>query len=253
MNSMTTGLICTGCVFGGALLGMWLSTLLPDHHLRGNSKDAVKVGGGMIATLTALILGLLVGSAKSSFDLVQNGITQSGAKINLIDRVLTEYGPEAKAVREQLRRSVAAVIEMVWPNPKTGVTGLTKLERASGVEVFQSKLRELAPQTDTQRVLLAQALQLSNDVSQTRWLLIEQEQSALPTVLLVILVFWLTMLHLSIGLFAERNATVIIVLLIGALSVSAAIFLILEMNHPLEGMIQVSGAPMRKALELIGQ
>jgi hypothetical protein len=153
--------------------------------------------------------------------------SQSGAKIILIDRVLAEYGPEAKAVREQLRRSVAAVIEMVWPNSKTGVTGLTKLERASGVEVFQSKLRELAPQTDTQRVLLAQALQLSNDVSQTRWLLIEQEQSALPTV--------------------------ISVLLIGALSVSVAIFLILEMNHPLEGMIQVSGTPMRKALELIGQ
>ena len=252
MSSVMTGLVCTGCIFGGSLLGMWLGGILPDHHLSGNSKEAVKVGGGMIATLTALILGLLVSSAKSSFDVVQTGITQGGAKIILIDRVLAEYGPETKAVREQLRRSVAAGIETVWPDVKTGTTGLTALERASGMEVLQSKLRALTPENDSQRLLLAQALQLSNDLAQTRWLLIEQEQSALPTMLLVILLLWLTMLHLSIGLFAERNATVIIVMLVGALSVSAAIFLILELNHPLEGMIQVSGAPMRKALEFLG-
>jgi len=121
------------------------------------------------------------------------------------------------------------------------------------MEMIQAKLRSLTPTTDAQRQLLSQAEQISNDMLQARWLLIEQAQSALPMPFLVVLLFWLTMLFLSFGLFAPRNATVIIVLLIGAMSVSGAVFIILEMNHPLRGMIKVSSAPMRKALEHLGQ
>jgi Protein of unknown function (DUF4239) len=227
--------------------------LLPEHHLRDTSKDTVKVVAGMIATLSALVLGLLVGSAKSSFDTTSTAITQGGAKIILLDRVLATYGPETKDAREQLRSAVVAGIEMFWPEEKTRGSGLAGFERASGMEMVQAKLRELTPATDAQRQLLSQAEQISNDMLQARWLLIEQAQSALPVPFLVVLLFWLTMLFLSFGLFAPRNATVIIVLLIGAMSVSGAIFIILEMNHPLRGMIKVSSAPMRKALEHLGQ
>ena len=121
------------------------------------------------------------------------------------------------------------------------------------MELVQAKLRELTPVTDVQRQLLAQALQISSDLLQSRWLLIEQTTTALPTPFLVMLLFWLTMLHMSFGLFAPRNSTVIIVLLVCALSVSGAIFLILEMTHPLTGFIKVSSAPMLKALEHLGQ
>src|SRR6184192_3282319 len=253
MNSLTIGLISVGCIFGGALLGLFLQGLLPEHHFRDNSKDAVKVVAGTIATLAALVLGLLVGSAKSSFDATSTAITQSGAKIILLDRVLAAYGPETKDVREQLRRAVAAGIEMFWPEEKAGGSGLAGFERANAMEVVQAKLHELKPATDVQRQLLSQAEQISNDMLQARWLLIEQAQSALPVPFLVVLLFWLTMLFLSFGLFAPRNATTITVLLISALSVSGAIFIILEMNHPLQGMIKVSSAPMRKALEHLGQ
>lgn len=232
---------------------MLLQGLLPEHHLRDTSKDTVKVVAGMIATLAALVLGLLVGSAKSSFDATNTAITQSGAKIILLDRVLAAYGPETKDAREQLRGAVAAGIEMFWPEEKNVGSGMTAFERANAMEMIQAKLRSLTPATDTQRQLLSQAEQLSNDMLQARWLLIEQAQSVLPVPFLVVLLFWLTMLFLSFGLFAPRNATVIIVLLIGAMSVSGAIFIILEMNHPLRGMIKVSSAPMRKALEHLGQ
>lgn len=253
MNSLTIGLISAGCIFGGVLLGLLLRSLLPDHHLRDDSKDTVKLGAGMLATLVALVLGLLIGSAKSSFDTMNAGITQSGAKIILLDRMLATYGPETKAVREQLRRSVAAGIEMVWPEEKTGLPGLTAFERANGMEVVQAKLRELTPATDAQRQLLAQAQQISGELLQARWLLIEQARNALPLPFLVVLLFWLTMLYASFGLFAPGNATVITVLLICAVSVSAAIFLIFELNRPLSGMIKVSSAPMLKALEHLGQ
>jgi Protein of unknown function (DUF4239) len=253
MTSLTIALICAGCIFGGVLLGMWLRHLLPDHHLSSDSKDTVKLGAGMIATLSALVLGLLVSSAKSTFDTVGSEITQSAAKVILLDRVLANYGSATKDVREKLRSSTAAGIAAIWPEKKTAVSGMATFEQASGMEQVQAKLRELTPATDAQRQLLSQAQQISGELLQFRWLVIEQTQNALPLPFLVMLVCWLTMLHMSFGLFAPRNATVIMVLLLCALSVSGAVFLILEMNHPLSGFIKVSSAPMLKALEHLGQ
>src|SRR5205823_2648549 len=178
---------------------------------------------------------------------------QSVSIIILLDRVLAAYGPETKDHHEQRRRAVAAGIEMFWPEEKTAGSGMATFEKTNAMEKIQEKLRDLKPATDAQRQLLSQAEQISNDMLQARWLLIEQAQSSLPLVFLVVLLFWLTMLHLSFGLFAPRNWTVFAVLLISALSVSGAIFIILEMNHPLQGMIKVSSAPMRKALEHLGQ
>jgi len=253
ISSLIIGSISVGCVFGGALLGLFLQGLVPGHHLRDESKDTVKVVAGTIATLSALVLGLLVGSAKSSFDATNTAVIQNGAKIILLDRALAAYGPETKDVREQLRRTVADGIEMFWPEEGNVASGMRGFERANAMEMIQGKLRDLTPTTDVQRQLLSQAEQISGDMLQARWLLIEQAQSVLPAPFLVVLLFWLAMLHLSFGLLAPRNATVITVLLISALSVSGAIFIILEMNHPLDGMIKVSSAPMRKALEHLGQ
>ncbi len=253
MNSTDIALVGAGCIFGGALLGIYLRIRLPDHHLSNDSKDTVKLCAGMIATLSALILGLLVSSAKGTFDTMNAEITSGASKIILLDRVLANYGPQAGSAREQLRRTTAAGIEVMWPEHKTGVPGLTAFERANGMELVQARLRELVPATDAQRQLLDQARQIANDLLQSRWLLIEQTTNALPLPFLVMLLFWLTMLHLSFGLFAPCNATVIIVLLLSALSVSGAVFLILEMNHPLSGVIQVSSAPLLKALEHLGQ
>ena len=253
MSSQTIFLISSGCIFGGALLGLLLHGLLPEPHLRDASKDTVKVGAGMIATLSALVLGLLVGSAKNTFDTAEAEMTQGSAKIILLDRLLADYGPETKAAREQLRRTVATQIEDLWPEEKTGVSGLAAFERTNGLEAVQMTLLKVMPTTDAQRQLFAAAQQICGDLRQTRWLLVEQTQSPIPIPFLVVLLFWLTVLHVSFGMLAPRNATVIAVLLICALSVSGAIFMILEMSHPLDGMIKVSSAPMRKALEHLGQ
>jgi len=253
MSSQTIFLISAGCIFGGALVGMLLHGLLPEPHLRDASKDTVKVGAGMIATLSALVLGLLVGSAKNTFDTAEAEMTQGSAKIILLDRLLADYGPETKAAREQLHRTVATQIEDLWPEEKTGVSGLAAFERTNGLEAVQMTLLKVMPTTDAQRQLFAAAQQICGDLRQTRWLLVEQTQSPIPIPFLVVLLFWLTVLHVSFGMLAPRNATVVAVLLICALSVSGAIFMILEMSHPLDGMIKVSSAPMRKALEHLGQ
>ncbi len=207
----------------------------------------------MIATLSALVLGLLVGSAKNTFDTAEAEMTQGSAKIILLDRLLADYGPETKAAREQLRRTVATQIGDLWPEEKTGALGLAAFERTNGLEAVQMTLLKVMPTTDAQRQLFAAAQQICGDLRQTRWLLVEQTQSPIPIPFLVVLLFWLTVLHVSFGMLAPRNATVVAVLLICALSVSGAIFMILEMSHPLDGIIKVSSAPMRKALEHLGQ
>jgi hypothetical protein len=252
-ESLVLGLISAGCIFGGVLLGLLLRRLLPDQHLQDESKDTIKLGAGMVATVSALVLGLLVASAKTSFDTTQEEITQRAAKFIFLDRLLADYGPETKDTREQLRRTVAATIEILWPQKNNGTAGLTEYERLNGTQITQLTLFKLTPTTDAQRQLYATAQQLLTDLRQSRWVLIQRSQHVIPIPFLVVLLFWLTMLHISFGLFAPRNGTVITVLLISAVSISGAIFIILDMTHPLQGVIKVSSAPMRKALEHLGQ
>ena len=236
------------------LLGMFLRAVLPEHHLSDESKDVVKLGTGMIATLAALVIGLLISSAKGSFDTMNSGLIQSGSKIILLDRVMAQYGPETKEVRDQLRRGIASAIEQIWPEERTGQTEVKVLDPRTGLEALQDKLRQLSPQNDAQRWLQSRALQVSGDIAETRWLLLEQRgQSSLPMPFFVMLVSWLVIIFFSFGLFSPRNTTVIVVLLLCALSTAGALYLIQELDRPFEGLITISSAPMQNALAYLGQ
>ena len=253
MSSLTIGLISAGCIVSAVFFGFLLQRVLPKHHLSADSKDTVKLSAGLLATMTALVLGLLVSSAKSSFDATSTGIVQAGARIIMFDRVLANYGPETKEVRAQLRDSVVTMIDRIWLGDKGRAGGLRAFEMGTEIGAMQGKLRELRPQNGEQQQLLSQALQISSDFAQGRWVLIEQMQSKLPIPLLVVLVLWVAILFVSFAMFAPRNGTVLTALLICALSVSSAIGLVLELNRPLDGIIRVSDAPLRKVFEFIGK
>jgi hypothetical protein len=241
-------------MFAGALAGLVLQRLLPRHHLSPGSQDVVKLGAGVIATVTALVLGLLISSAKGTFDEASSKVTQAGAKVVMLDELLDRYGPETKPVREQLRRSVERILGRIWPSEATAAAGgMAAVEQSSEIRHMQDRLGSLAPSDDAHRQILAQAQQVVSDVGQARWMLIEEAQNALPTALLVVLIFWLAVLFSSFGLSAPQNGTVIVVLFVCACSMAGAIFLILELNHPLDGFIKVSSAPLRKALLIMGR
>jgi hypothetical protein len=251
MDPLIVGLISVVCISIGLLVGLLLENILPAHHLDERSRDTVKIAAGMLATLTALVLGLLVSSAKNSFDAMNTAIASAGAKIVMFDRVLANYGPEATEARQQLRQSVAGAIDRIWSSKKMSPGGLRAAESGTGLDTIQIKLNELIPKNNAQQQLLARAHQIGEDVLQTRLLTIEEQQHVLPPLFLIFLISWLAVLFLSCGLCAPRNFTVIALLLICALSVSSAIFLVLEMDRPLDGVIKASDAPLRKALELI--
>ena len=248
---MSIGWIVLACIFGGALFGMALRLILPEHHLSADSKDVIKLGMALIATMSALVLALLTNSAKSSYDTQRNELTQISANIILLDRVLAHYGPETKEARDLLKLSVAGMIDRIWPENRSGRAELAP--NAAVAEGFFDKIQELSPQNEVQRSLQAQALKMSIDIGQARLLLLEQGGRSIPMPFLVLLVFWVTIIFLSFGLFAPRNATVIATLFLCALSVSGAIFLIMELDRPFGGLIQISSAPLRNAITHLGQ
>jgi hypothetical protein len=254
MSSLAIAAITFACVFGGALLGMFFRTILPEHHLSQDSKDVVKLGMGLIATMAALVLGLLTGSAKSAFDMQDGELKQSAANIILLDRTLAHYGPETKNIRDQIQQAIAYKLAVTWPGDSSGAARVDTSEQTPAVEGIEDEIRALSPQNDAQRALQARALQITGVVLQTRWLVFGQQAgNAIQTPLLVVLVFWLAALFASFGLFAPRNGTVIGVLCVSAMSVSGAILLILEMNQPFQGLVRVSSAPLRYALAHLGK
>jgi hypothetical protein len=254
VSPLVISLIAFGCILGGMIAGMVLRAMLPEHHLSTESKDVVKLGTGMIATLAALVLGLLIASAKDNFETKNIGFVKSGSKIIFLDRVLAQYGPEAKETRDQLRSGVGSAIDQIWKN-KGAVQTETKAFHPNAVlEPLQVKLRQLSPQNDAQRWLLSRALQVSGEIAEECWLLIERRvHSSLPMPLFVMLVIWLVIIFFNFGLLSPRNATVIIVMLICSLSAAASLFMILELDNPLEGLITYSSAPLRNVLVYLGQ
>jgi hypothetical protein len=245
------GWIVLTCVFGGAMLGIALRRILPENHLSTESKDVIKLGVALTSTMSALVLALLISSAKSSYDAQRNEITQMSANIILLDRLLAHYGPETKEARQLVARSAAGIADRIWPERGTESKASESLTPAG--EAFFDKIQELSPQNDVQRALQAQALKTSIDIGQTRLLLLEQGGRSIPMPFLVLLIFWVTIIFLSFGLFAPPNATVIATLFLCALSVSGAIFMIMELDRPFGGLIEISSAPLRGAIARIGK
>jgi hypothetical protein len=250
MSPTSIAWIVLVCVFGGAVLGVVLRTILPQQHLSSDSKDVIKLAMGLTATMAALVLALLIAAAKSSYDAQRSEVTQLAANVILLDRVLAHYGPETKAARDMLGHAAANIVDRIWSEDHSQAA---QGSPAVGGEAFYDEIQELSPRNEVQRLLQTQALKMSIDLGQTRLMLFEQSGRSIPMPFLVLLIFWVTIIYVSFGLFAPPNATVIATLFLCALSVSGAIFLILELDRPFGGLIEISSAPLRNAVAQLGK
>ena len=249
MSPVEVSTIIFFIIFGGAMLGVWLRGILPSNQLDAETKDLVKLRVGLIGTMAALLLGLLVASAKSSYDARSTELTQMAANIILLDRALVHYGPATGEIRGILKIAIGRMIDQVWSKaPNEGV-----LPSQAGGEVVYDKIQELVPRSDAQRAIQSQAESIAINYGQARLLLFAQSGSSISKPFLVVVVFWLSMLFVSFGLFAPRNATAMVTLLVAAISVAGALFLILELDHPFSGLIQISSVPLRNAISVLGR
>ena len=251
MSALAISLIVFLCVFGGAMLGMVLRGYLPEHHQSAESQRIVNLGAGIIGTMAALVLGLLVASAKSTYDAQNNELITVGAKIVMLDRGLALYGSEAKDSRDLLRRTVLQMIQRLWPHEQLPQLDPSTVQSFNPVTLYES-IQRLSPKDEIQRTVKSLAITTMTQVAETRWLMFEQQSMSMSKPLLVILVFWLTVNFFSFGLFAPRNATVIGTLFLCALSVAGAIFLIHELYQPFGGLIQIPSTTLRNALAQLG-
>jgi hypothetical protein len=246
MNPLLLSAIIFALILGGILFGALLRGRLPEHHLSDSSRDVVRLGAGLVATMAALVIGLLISSAKSSFDLHSNQIKQITADIISLDYVLEQYGSDANAIRNQMRAAIAPFADGIWRDRIAGVSA--QYEADAGAEKIYLAVQSLAPQTALQKSLQGRAVQNMDDLMQTRLLLLTETDTAIPLPFLCILTFWLIIIFASYSLYASFNATVMAALSLFALSAACAIFLILQLNEPFSGMLMISSDPLRSAL-----
>lgn len=247
MSAFAIAAIAFASVFGAALSGVLLRRVIPEKHLTEESKDVVKLSMGLVATMTALLLGLLVASAKESYDARKAEVAQMAARIAYLDQSLENYGPAAAQSRVLLRGIVERMIAKVWPATPAAAALADDPSGFRSGRLFNS-IEELTPTSELQQSLKAQALTAASDLGQMRWLLAEQAGSSISTPLLIIVISWLALLFLSFALFSPPNIVVVASLLVAAASVSGGILLVLEMDRPFDGFVRISDEPMRHTL-----
>jgi hypothetical protein len=238
-------------VFCSAMLGMLVSRILPQNHLTDQTKSVVNLSTGVIGTLTALVLGLLIAAAASSFNTKNQEVILIAADVIRMDRLLRRYGPEADGLRDLLRRCTTMKIQDLFAEGTTKAPSLENPSTVALLEELQDRLVAFDASNPNQRWLQSQALQLVSAIAGARWLLAEQSTIGIAVPLLALVVFWLSLLFLSFGLFAPRNATAILALFLCALAVAGAIEMTQELNVPFRGIIRISSKPMKNALDEI--
>jgi hypothetical protein len=249
MNPGLIGAIAVLCSVLGVLAGGCLRTRLPRAHLEGESKEVIKLGIGLTATVTALVLGLVTASTKSAFDAVDTAVKDTATKLLVIDRTLARYGPEAAPIRVELKHVVSERVEMIWPTGAARPASLdpTSAGRAPRVERLVDAIRSLDPGNDLQGALQSRAAGLAEDVLEARWMAMAGTGSSVPVLFLVVVMSWLTLIFAIYGMFAD-NRTAISVLFVCAFSIGSALFLVLELDAPFDGLIQVAADPLRYAI-----
>lgn len=252
MNTEIISLVILGCVVGAVLIGSVLRRILPEDHFSTDTKETVKLAMGLLATMAALLLGLLVASAKSSHDNARSEVIQMAAKVVFLDRVLTGYGPESAEVRALLRNAIEQLAHHSTQLPNVNTHVNLAPDPQAGNAIYLA-IQQLTPRDEMQRNLKAQATTLAVELGQHRTLLMAQSIPSISMPLLVVVVCWLVVIFAGFSVIAPRNVISTTALMVSALSAAAAIFLILELDRPFSGLLRISNQPVMNVLEHLGK
>ena len=248
MSSLLISLLSATIIFAGALLGLHLHRVLPRIQIDKDTQDVVRLGTGMLSVLASLVLGLLIATAKTSFDTTNGEIRSYGADLILLAENFRDYGPAAALPQAQLRRTTERLLAEDWPDTGSRRQMNENTELGAMMERVREEIRALKPIDDGQRWLQNQMLEVSTSLLRQRWLLVEQDEPSVRLVIVAVLVAWITLIFVSFGLNAPRNPVVVGSLLICALAIGASVFLILQLDRPFDGVMRVSSRPLVNAL-----
>ncbi len=260
MSEVLSAILVFVLLLGGTGLGVLLRPLLPEEHRRHETVQLIQLVIGMLVTFAALVLGLLTASAKTSFDTATNDLRAYAGELIQLDMRLRAYGTEAERPRDALRAYTAAAIASTWPGeapppgdyyPRVQTLDPDQLEDVSLGVLLNSVGREidaLVPHDRYHAALLADLEQHFSRVTEARWRLIEAAHSSISRPFFSMLTLWLFVIFLSFGLVAPRNALAIVMILLGALLISSAVYVIVDLDTPFTGPIVISSSSLRNAL-----
>jgi len=246
MTNIFIGFVSFVAIFGGVLVGRFAARRLPSRHLSAETQSAVTVSVAVIGTLSALVLGLMISAANSSFSARSDEIRQLSLQLIRVDRNLRRYGPEANAVRTKLHAWAQVKIQQLFP--KKGQPQPSSNAAIVMLEGVQDALLALTPTNERQKYLHTLCLTLSSKIIQARWVLEIRAGHSIPAPFLALLIFWLAIVFASFGLFAPGNPTAMIALLLCSIAVAGVIALIEDLDNPGSGFIRLPADPLRKAL-----
>ena len=253
MNILLVGLLVFLLLFGCALLGMFLRTQLPEQHLDPESKDVLRLATGIIATLSAMVLGLLISTTKIAFDRLNVDLKHSSGQVLQLDRALAQYGPETAEIRHLLKKTYTGSLELLLARDDSALKKLESREKQEELERLAARINALSPSDGIQRAQQAHALTIFSQLSTTRFENIVQVGGTIPKPLLAVLLFWLAMLLMGFGIFSPRHLTAAMGLFMCSLCLSGAVVLLIDLDRPLTGLIRINDVPMRNAISHLGE
>ena len=249
MNTSLTTAIVAACLLAAVGVGMLFRRFLPEDHLSPDGRDNMKLAMGLVATMAALLLGLLVSSAKTSYDTTRTQVMEKASKYRLLDRVLEIYGPQAAEVRGKLHVLIENETRRLWPDDADVPA---QSESKMGNEFYVALLR-LEARDDTERTLKAQAASLVVELGQLLSLMEAESTTSISKPMLIVVVLWLVTIFLGFSLIAPPNTTARFALIASALCAAGAIFLILELDRPFGGLMRISSEPMLNVSRQLGK
>ena len=248
MGPVAIGLLAFGLALAGILLGSVLQRTLPTSQFSPESKEVVKLSLGIVATLSALVLGLLVASAKTTYSAREGEINQITAYVILLDNLLAKYGEGAQAARASLRQAIPPMVDHIWKEAQSEPVQSAPFKASAEGEAFYQHLQELQPTNDLQRGLKQRIIEVALDLAKARLLLFSHLGSSIPFPFLAVLLLWMTILFAGFSLLAPPNTITLASLIVCALSVSAAVFLILGLDQPFSGLMAIERKSLMNAL-----
>jgi hypothetical protein len=248
MSAVAISAVAFASIFGAALLGMLLRSILPERYLSAGSKEVVTLGIGLIATMSAVLLGLLISSTRTSYEEKRGQVIRMTADILELDLLLKSYGPEAQHARQVMRNAVPTIIDSIWRENGTRFRADADAIPDTGAEAVLYEVEQLAPQNEAQRARRERALVVGLNLAQIHLLLFAQPANAISTPFITVLVLWLAFIFATFSIYVRPNPLIVVVLFVCALSASSAIFLILDLDSPFAGLLQIPTAPLRNAL-----
>jgi hypothetical protein len=245
MPTYAVAAVVFASLLAAIVLGTLMSPRFADRHLTSDSRDSVKLVLGLMATLAALQLGLLVNSANQSFGAERQQVNAVAAKIATLNRVLTVYGAEADGARNELQAAIESAIAQAWPT--RGVRGNLDFDPRRG-EALLSSIQRLEPKDTAQSDLKAKATAVAFDLVEARAMLVAMAASGVSVPLVTLVVAWLVVILFGFTLLAPRNTFVVTTLVVAAVAITGAVVLLVGLYRPFEGLMQLSSDPLLTAL-----